>query len=111
MKSNTVFDIVSFLLGLFVTGEVLALLIGMYFLEDKSNPWISPRNFLLLGIDLVCGLILIATVWIYPAPTKSLFVMILTGITIVAHGYRYWEFLVHLPNRFCFNTPLWVVTI
>jgi hypothetical protein len=43
------------LTGGVIAGEALALLVGMALLSPRLNAWLTARNLLWLGLDLVCG--------------------------------------------------------
>jgi hypothetical protein len=103
-----VMKLVSLLTGLVIAGEALALLVGMHFLSGHNNPWISFKNDLFLGLDILAGAAVIILTLHSENLVSPLF-WIALGLTLLTHTYRDWEYLVQRPNPFCTNTPLFVV--
>jgi hypothetical protein len=99
---------VSLLTGLVIAGEALALLVGMHFLSERNNPWISLKNDLLFALDILTGSALIASSLRTGNPGNPIFWVAL-GLALLAHIYRDWETLSHAANPFCLNLPLFVV--
>ena len=95
------------LTSLIIAGEALALLVGMHFLSERNNPWISFKNDLLLILDIASGVVLTVLVFRSGNPGIFLFLSAL-GMTFLTHGFRDWEYLTHQPNPFCANLPLFV---
>jgi hypothetical protein len=106
---STFVRVPTILTGLVIAGEAVALVVGVHILGPDNNPWASPKNNLLLGLDILTGLglvILVATNR-NGQPTTAIYGLLL--ISIVTHGYRGWEYLIGAGNRFCDNVPLFVV--
>jgi hypothetical protein len=101
--------ILPILTGALLTGEAIALLVGMRWLSPGGNPWISVKNDLFLGLDIAAGTGMIyLAVALEALPGSGLF-RGLVLVSLLAHGYRDWEYLVSAGNRFCTNGPLFVV--
>jgi hypothetical protein len=92
-----------------VAGEALALAVGMPVLSPGGNPWISLKNDLFLALDVLTGLglVVVAATNKRVIPSGILYALIL--ISVLAHGYREWEYLAGASNAFCANAPLFVV--
>jgi hypothetical protein len=103
------FKITALLTGLVVAGEALALLVGMHFLSEGYNPWISLKNDLFLALDIVTGLALVFLALVDRGATWHYALYSLVGLTLLTHGYREWEYLASAGNPFCANAPLFVV--
>jgi hypothetical protein len=111
MVTVTLFRIGLFLTGLLIAGEAFALLVGMYFLSERGNPWISFKNGFLLVMDLItgAGLIYLASTDEIISSPKSIGIALILILAILAHGYREWEYLAGTTNKFCANIPLFVL--
>lgn len=109
MPIQQLFTVIVIITGILIAGEAIALLVGMHFLSPGNNPWISIKNDLLLGLDIVIGLALIYSM-ITGTRTASLSAFyILVGAALLTHGFREYEYLARLPNRFCVNQPLFIL--
>jgi hypothetical protein len=95
--------------GLVIAGEALVLAVGMHVLSPNGNPWISLKNDLLLALDVMVGLGLV----VFAVANRRTFLpgllYVSVLISVVAHGYREWEYLIRVSNAFCSNAPLFVV--
>ena len=100
--------IITLLTGLVIVGEALALLIGMHFLSGRDNPWVSFKNDLLLALDIFTGSALVFLSLRNGVPGNPIF-WIMSGLTLLTHAYRDWEYLVQAANQFCLNLPLFLV--
>ncbi|MGD8967892.1 MAG: hypothetical protein PVI07_10335 [Anaerolineae bacterium] len=109
MMSSTGIKVLTILTGIVIVGEALALVVGMRILSPSGNPWISLKNDLFLGLDVIVGLGLIVLVAMNGRGVPSGLLYGLVFISVVAHGYREWEYLVRAGNAFCANTPLFVL--
>ena len=100
-----------FLTGLVILGEALALLVGMHFLSEQGNPWISLKNDLLLGVDIAtgAGLIYLSFAITRAGINRFSLLYFIAALALLAHGYRAWEYLTKAANRFCINLPLYAV--
>ena len=104
------FRIITLLTAVLVAGEGLALLVGMYLLSPRPNPWITAPHTLLLALDILCGagLILLAL-----APAGGLrdgLLLIAALVSLAAHAYREWEYFTSpAAARFLTNVPLFVL--
>jgi hypothetical protein len=107
--NDLLFKIVTLMTGLAIAGEALALLVGMHFLSEGHNPWISFKNDLLLVLDIVAGLGLVYLALAHRGPGWSYALYSLAGLALLTHGYREWEYLAGGGNPFCANAPLFIV--
>lgn len=103
------FKTATLLTGIIVAGEALALLVGMHFLSEGNNPWISFKNDLLLFLDIVAGLGLVYLALAGGGVAWPYALYALVGLGFVTDGYREWEYLASAGNPFCANGPLFVV--
>jgi hypothetical protein len=104
-------SVVSILTGITISGEALALLVGMTLLSPQPNPWVTPLNLFWLGLDILCGAgILTCTLLPGAGAVNQVMLPVILVFSLGAHLYRDWEFLTsHIPSRFLINTPLFVV--
>lgn len=103
------FNIVTLVTGLFIAGEALALLVGMHFSSESDKSWISVKNDLFLALDILAGLGLVYLALAHRGVVWTYAFYFLTGLALLTHGYREWEYLAGTDNAFCANTPLFVV--
>ena len=94
------------LIGLVILGEALALLVGMHFLSERSNPWVSFKNDLLLSVDMITGAGIIYFAVVNGRMSQSHVVYFVVALALLTHGYRAWEYWVNVPHKFCINTAL-----
>ena len=109
MTNSTFIKTAAILTGLVIAGEALALFVGMHLLGAGQPAWISPKNDLLLGLDVLAGLGLIV---LTARSHSTLELGLLYAILIVSlgiHGYREWEYVAGVAGRFCANLPLFVI--
>lgn len=97
------------LTSLLIGGEALALLIGMHFLSERPNLWISIKNDFLLLLDLVTALGLFLIVMMNKDVTASNAFYVFALVSLLSHAYRGWEYLACVPNKFCINVPLFII--
>jgi hypothetical protein len=97
------------LTGIVIAGEALALAVGMHVLNPDDNPWISLKNDLLLGIDVVVGVGLVVVAANRGTSLASGIFHVLGSIALLTHGYREWEVLARAADAFCANAPLFAV--
>ena len=110
MLDANVLRAIAALTSLLITGEALALLVGMHFFIGNDNPWISFKNDLLIGLDVIAGLGLIAVLLLNEDVFRSNVFYLATFIAVFSHGYREWEFIADSnDNKFCATEPLFVV--
>jgi hypothetical protein len=109
MMSSTPFKVLTALTGIVIAGEALALAVGMHILSPADNRWISLKNDLFLGLDVIVGLglVLVAAVSRRVVPSGILCVLVFSSV--VARGYRELEYLIRTGNAFCANAPLFVL--
>ncbi len=100
---------VSLLTGLVIVGEAAALIVGMRFLSPQPNPWLTSRNTLLLATDLLFGSVMLYSSAAQGQSAPSALFLEAAMAALAFHGYREWESLINLPDRFCLNTPLFAV--
>jgi hypothetical protein len=98
------------LISIVIIGEAFALLVGMHFLSGRSNSWISFKNDFLLAVDIItgAGLIYFATTHVIISPLKFMDITFILILAISTHGYREWEYLADVINKFCANIPLFI---
>ena len=94
-------DVIQLAAGLLIAGESSLLYAGM---RLRKSPWVNPVNQAYVVIDVLVGLILLASgiAWI---PVQNM--IMLTSALI--HAYRDYEAYKNLENRFAFNTSLLIV--
>ncbi|MWG36658.1 hypothetical protein [Halomarina oriensis] len=96
--------------GVLLLLEGLALAVGVR-LTDPSNPWVSPKNDLLLSLDLLVGAVLCwfgrrSEVGEWPSTLGSILL-----VAVVVHGFRVWEVVAGRSDAFVTSTPLVAVTL
>jgi hypothetical protein len=112
MLENAPLKLLCNLTALLLTGEALALLIGMVWLSPTPNPWVIPKNLAGLALDLFCGFSLLALLLGSPAGPSSLVLLrSLAGLAAAAHLYRALEALAGWPAPFLTNPALFVVNL
>jgi hypothetical protein len=107
--NDLLFKIATLLTGLVIAGEAFALLVGMRFLSEGHNPWISFKNDLFLVLDIVAGLGLVYVALAHRGSGWPYALYSLVGLALLTHGYREWEYLAGSSNAFCANVPLFIV--
>ena len=103
------FNMIALVTGLFIAGEALALLVGMHFSSQSDKSWISAKNNLFLALDILAGLGLVYLALAQRGAAWPYDLYALTGLALLTHGYREWEYLAGIDNAFCATTPLFVV--
>jgi hypothetical protein len=101
--------LITLLTALVIFGEALALTVGMVLVQRGQNPWFTPRNAVLLGLDLLLGGLLIYLAW---SGSEQMVSWALIGaglISLLAHAYRDLEYFSGTPLPFCANQPLFIV--
>ena len=91
--------VVAAVVGLLLLGEALALAVGVR-LTTPDAPWVTPKNDLLLSLDLLVGAALCwfslrTTVGEWPNALGSLLL-----VALAAHGFRLWEVVGGVANAF-----------
>jgi hypothetical protein len=94
-------DIIQLVTGVLIAGESLALYVIM---RLRDSPWINPINTAYVAIDILVGLILLASGYDL-IPVKDIILIIAT----LLHIYRDYAVYKILDNPFAFNLPLLVV--
>lgn len=95
--------------GLLLSGEALALFIGLFLIKKGDVLWNTKRNRLFLTSDFLAGIILGANYIFHYFPIFQFVVGIMVILSIVVHFKRTTEFLLKKNNAFCFNKALfWV---
>ena len=96
--------------GALVAGEALALLVGMYLLSPRPNPWISAPHTLMIALDIFCGAGLIALTLAHTGSLRGGLLLAAVLVSLAAHAYREWEyFAAPAATRFLSNAPLFVL--
>jgi hypothetical protein len=103
------FKLVTLLAGLVIAGEALALLLGMHFLSEGDNGWLSVKNDLFLVLDILAGLGLVYLALAHRGAAWPYAFYIVVGLALLTHGFREWEYLAGAANPFCANCPLFAV--
>lgn len=99
---------IGLILGSVVTGEALALLVGMNLPSPRVSAWSTLKNNGLALVDVITGIVLIYVFWRKNVLDRSIYLIVFTLI-LVLHGYRSWEYFYIPFNRFCVNRPLFIV--
>ena len=94
------------IIGLVIFGEAFTLLVGMHFLSDRGNPWISLKNDFFQGVDILNGVGLLNLALANGWMSQIHLVIFVITIALLSHGYRAWEYWVNVSTRFCINRPL-----
>lgn len=97
----------SLILGLVVTGEALALLVGMNLPSPGLSTWSTFKNNGLVLIDVITGIMIIYFSWRKDIDNSIYQIVIL--LILILHSYRSWEYIYHPFNMFCVNLPLFIV--
>jgi len=103
------FNMVTLVTGLFIAGEALALLVGKHSSSQGDDSWISVKNNVFLALDILAGLGLVYLALAQRGAAWTYAFYFLTGLALLTHAYREWEYLAGTDNAFCANTPLFVV--
>ena len=107
MTVDSAVQAATILVGFAIAGEGFALLIGMHFLSESGNPWVSLRNDVLLVCDLSVGLGFIFVAVAGASDTPALWLV--AAPALLAHAYREWEYVAGRDRRFCINRPLFAM--
>jgi hypothetical protein len=103
--------ITSGLTGTVIAVESLILCIGVRFSASEGERWICLKNDILVVADTITGMGLIVFALMFRRvsglPYAGMFYVLII-ISIVTHGYREWEYLTGVENKFFFNFPLFV---
>ncbi|MGD9049946.1 MAG: hypothetical protein PVF77_17975, partial [Anaerolineae bacterium] len=67
------------------------------------------KNNLFLALDILAGLGLVFLALVQRGAAWPYALYALTGLALLTHGYRDWEYLAGTDNAFCATTPLFVV--
>lgn len=98
----------SLLLGMVVTGEALALLVGMNLPSPGLYAWSTFKNNGLALVDVITGIIIAYFSWRKGIMDNSIYLSAILLI-LVLHSYRIWEYFYHPYNPFCVNLPLFII--
>jgi hypothetical protein len=109
MMTSTSIKPLTILTGLVISGEALALAVGMHVLSPSGNPWISLKNDLFLALDVLTGLGLVVLMVANKRVVASGILYALVFLSFIAHAYREWGYLARAGNAVCANVPLFVV--
>ena len=93
-------------LAFLLLGEALALLFELLLISKGKSAWVDHKNILLLIIDIICGILLMASV-IYQ--TSDGWFWLSLGMIYPTHAYREYEYLARGKNPFCSNLPLFIM--
>ncbi len=107
---NLVLAITSGLTGAVIAIESIILFIGVRLTAKTGEPWLCVKNNLLVLLDVVAGVALIYFAFVFQRvslPFTTIFYALII-VSICTHGYREWEYLAGVENRFFFNLPLFV---
>ena len=97
------------LTGLVMLGEAKVLFAGVRLAQLAKNPWFTITNRIMLGSDILFGLVLLAYVFRTASDPISPFFVVVVCFSFLVHGYREWEYLAQRENRFCVGIPQFIV--
>ena len=107
--SQTLLELAALITGLVMLGEAKVLFVGVRLAQLAKNPWFTPRNRILLGLDILFGFIMLAFVFLGQSTVVYILFWVVVCFSFLAHGYREWEYLAQRENRFCAGPPQFVV--
>ena len=105
----TLIKTISILINLLVTGEALALLIGLLVFRKPSLEWASAGNISLVLSDLLLGGYLFQYYFGLINNRRGLEVLVVTMVLIATHSFRASQTLRKAKDPYCFNRPLGIV--
>jgi hypothetical protein len=94
------------LLGILLVGEAAALLVGTRLINKSKNPWNTHKNSIFLFLDILCGTILLLSVFL-KFPEAIFWIMFI--LVMLSHAFREYEYLSLQEQPFCSNLPLFIV--
>jgi len=101
----TIEQIISFVWGMLIVGEAIALFIGIYLMGRKESEWKTRFNMNTLLIDIGFGAIIF-----FNAFEKMPYIMIAVPALLITHAYREFEyFKKDKKSRFIFTPPLFII--
>ena len=104
-------QIFTIFVSILVAGEAAALAVGIHIIKKSQSPWISPKNDLLLALDIVVGLVLILLAFDSANFPQPLLFPLFTILGLITHIFRIWEYRNYRESSFCGNKPLSVFNI
>jgi hypothetical protein len=107
--SQTLLELAALITGLVMLGEAKLLFVGVRLAKLAKNPWFTPRNRILLGLDILFGFVMLAFVFLSESTAVSILFWIVVCFSFLAHGYREWEYFTQRENRFCAGIPQFIV--
>ena len=109
MASDGFFRGITIITGALIAGEALALLVGMYLLSSRPNPWITGLHTFFIALDILSGLVLIYLCFSGAAGTRDRLIFIIVLISAAAHIFRDWQYFTGGKEIiFLTNTPLFI---
>ena len=109
ITSQTLLELAALISGLVMLGEAKVLFLGVRLAKLAKNPWFTPRNRILLGLDILFGFVMLAFVFLGESTVVSILFWVVVCFSFLAHGYREWEYFTQRENRFCTGIPQFVV--
>ena len=94
-------DVIQLAAGLLIAGESIIL---YFVMRLRGSPWVNPVNNAYVVIDVIVGLILVASGY-GVIPVQG---MILITSALI-HAYRDYDVYQKLENRYAFNIPVLLV--
>ena len=107
--SQSLFEIGVLVTGLMMLGEGKLLFFGLRMAQLARMPWFTKRNRMLLFLDIFSGFVMLAFLFLGESTIAFILFSAAAFVTILAVGYREWEYIVQRENRFCANIPQFVV--
>jgi hypothetical protein len=109
MASDGFFRGITIITGVLIAGEALALLVGMYLLSPRPNPWIMGLHTFFIALDILCGAGLIYLCFNGATSTRDGLIFIIVLISAAAHVFRDWQYFnTGREIIFLTNTPLFI---
>ena len=109
MASDGFFRGITIITGVLIAWEALALLVGMYLLSPRPNPWITGLHTFLIALDILCGAGLIYLCLNGATSTRDGLIFIIVLISAAAHIFRDWQYFTGGGGIiFLTNAPLFI---
>ena len=107
--SQTLLELAILITGLVMLGEAKVLFTGLRLVQLAKSPWFTLNNCILMGSDILFGFVLLAFLFLSESTIVSVLFWVAVCFSFLTHGYREWEYLAQRENRFCGNTPQFII--